>query len=186
MILVTGGASSGKSQFAEQLVQELIEENLGRVLYIATSQAFDTEMATRIEKHKQSRPDYWYTYETHRNIGEFIAHKGLDYSVVMLECITTMLSNLLFDETGDLPAEQIDFIELELMFNQQIDQLITACQHSECEVVIVTNELGLGIVPENRLARHFREIAGKINQRLAQAADEVHFVVSGINMKIKG
>lgn len=186
MILVTGGASSGKSQFAERLVQALLEERLGRVLYIATSQAFDSEMATRIERHKQSRPDYWHTYETHRDIGELIKRKGHDYSVVLLECVTTLLSNLLFDETGDLPPEQMDFAALEVLLNQQIEQLIAACQHSECDIVIVTNELGLGIVPENRLARHFREIAGKINQRLAQAADEVHFVVSGIDMKIKG
>jgi len=186
MILITGGASSGKSQFAERLVMELIEENLGQVLYIATSQAFDTEMATKIEKHKQSRPDYWHTNETYHNMGQLIAQKGHDYNVILLECITTMLSNLLFDEVGDLPVEQIDFTELEALLNQQIERLITACQQSQCEIVIVTNELGLGVVPENRLARHFRDIAGNINQRLAQAADEVHFVVSGINMKIKG
>lgn len=186
MILITGGARSGKSGLAESIAKNIVEESGERVLYIATSLVFDAEMAERVEKHKRMRPDSWDTYEGYRDLGLLIQHKCGDYGVILLECITTMLTNLLFDETGDLPPEKMDFVELEQSLNRQIDRLLAGCRDSQCEVVIVTNELGLGIVPENRLARHFRDIAGRVNQRLAQQADEVHFVVSGIDMKIKG
>lgn len=186
MILITGGARSGKSHLAEQRVKQIAQDNQKQVLYIATSLIFDKEMAKRVEKHKKMRPDYWQTYEGHRDLGKLIQQKNTEYGVILLECITTMLTNLLFDETGDLSPELMDFVAIEESLNNQIDQLIEGCRISQCEIVIVTNELGLGIVPENRLARHFRDIAGRANQRLAQQATEVHFVVSGIDMKIKG
>lgn len=186
MILVTGGARSGKSALAERIAQQIAQDKSGRVLYIATSLVMDEEMAQRVEKHRQTRPNDWDTYEGYQDLSAVIAQRSGIYSVILLECITTMLSNLLFDQAGAVPAEQMDFMAIETALARQIDSLLIACANSACEVVIVTNELGLGIVPENRLARHFRDIAGRVNQRLARQANEVHFVISGLDMRIKG
>lgn len=103
----------------------------------------------------------------------------------MLECITTLVTNLLFAFGGSDDADCWDYAALEAQVQQEIDALIAACNACPSPVVMVTNEVGMGIVPENRLARHFRDIAGRVNQRLAQAADEVWLVVSGIGVKIK-
>jgi adenosylcobinamide kinase/adenosylcobinamide-phosphate guanylyltransferase len=186
MILVTGGARSGKSGLAERLVERIAEPQRASVLYIATSLIFDDEMAERVAKHRRMRPPHWQTYEGHRDLAALIRRESANYGVILLECVTTMLTNLLFDEAGDSAPETLDFALIEAALNRQVDELLIACGESQCQVVIVTNELGLGIVPENRLARHFRDIAGRVNQRLAAQADEVHFVVSGIDMKIKG
>lgn len=103
----------------------------------------------------------------------------------MLECITTMLANLLYEASGGASPETPDFPALEVVLQRQVDDLIAACRASSSPVYIVTNELGMSITPENRLARHFVDIAGRANQRLAQAAQEVWLVVSGIGVQIK-
>lgn len=103
----------------------------------------------------------------------------------MLECITTMVTNLLFALGGDSSPDGWDYAAMERAIDAEIAVLIAACQRCPARVVLVTNEVGMGIVPENRLARHFRDIAGRVNQRLAAAADEVWLVVSGIGVKIK-
>ncbi|MGS6553028.1 bifunctional adenosylcobinamide kinase/adenosylcobinamide-phosphate guanylyltransferase [Escherichia coli] len=144
MILVTGGARSGKSRHAEALIGDS-----SQVLYIATSQILDDEMA------------------------------------VLLECVTTMVTNLLFDYGGDKDPDEWDYQAMEQAINAEIQSLIAACQRCPAKVVLVTNEVGMGIVPESRLARHFRDIAGRVNQQLAAAANEVWLVVSGIGVKIK-
>ena len=115
-----------------------------------------------------------------------IRERGAQHDAIMLECITTMITNLMFENTGDIPAEEMDFVALENKINLQIEQLIEGCQQCPCPVYIVTNEVGFGIVPENLLARRFRDIAGRVNQRLAAFADEVYLVVSGIELKMKG
>ena len=153
MILVTGGARSGKSRHAEVLIGDS-----SQVLYIATSQILDDEMAARIEHHRQSRPEHWRTVERWQHLDELIHADINPNEAVLLECVTTMVTNLLFDYGGD---------------------------KDPAKVVLVTNEVGMGIVPESRLARHFRDIAGRVNQQLAAAANEVWLVVSGIGVKIK-
>lgn len=191
MILITGGARSGKSTFAEKLAMQREAEpaSTNGVLYIATAWSDDGEMQARILKHQQSRPKTWQTYETHQNSGNLIAEKSQLFSVIILECITTMLTNLIFDEIGDQSPENADFIALEETLNSQINQLLQGCilsESNDCQVIIVTNELGLGIVPDNIFARQFRDIAGRVNQRLAQNAQQVYFVVSGIEIMLKG
>ncbi len=185
MILITGGARSGKSNVAEKLAYQFAGQQ-GNVLYIATSLLLDDETERRVAIHRKQRPCHWHTYEGYRNLGTLINEKAPGYQVILLECITTMLSNLLFDYAANKPIETLCFATLEKKVNWQLDQLLTACHTSQCHVIIVTNELGLGIVPENRLARHFRDIAGRANQKLAECAETVHFVVSGIDIKIKG
>ncbi|WP_321410221.1 bifunctional adenosylcobinamide kinase/adenosylcobinamide-phosphate guanylyltransferase [Tolumonas auensis] len=182
MILITGGARSGKSRLAEQFAAKQGDN----VLYIATSIVTDDEMAQRIAIHQQTRPAAWQTHEGFSRLGNVIRERGAQHDAIMLECITTMITNLMFENTGDIPAEEMDFVALENKINLQIEQLIEGCQQCPCPVYIVTNEVGFGIVPENLLARRFRDIAGRVNQRLAAFADEVYLVVSGIELKMKG
>ncbi|WP_409306206.1 bifunctional adenosylcobinamide kinase/adenosylcobinamide-phosphate guanylyltransferase [Pectobacterium sp. B1J-3] len=180
MILITGGARSGKSALAEKLAAHAGK----RVLYIATSMVTDSEMAERVRLHREARPTHWRTWEGYRDVSKIIAEQPED-EVIILECITTMIANLLFEQAGDTLPEQMDFVAIEADIQQQIEALITACKPRLSPIYLVTNELGMGIVPENRLARHFRDIAGRVNQRLAAAADAVYLVVSGIEVKIK-
>ena len=180
MILVTGGARSGKSRHAEALIG-----NSPQVLYIASSQILDDEMAARIEHHRQGRPVHWRTVERWQQLDELINADINPQHAVLLECITTMVTNLLFDYGGDKDPDEWDYQAMEQAINAEIQSLIAACQRCPAKVVLVTNEVGMGIVPESRLARHFRDIAGRVNQQLAAAANEVWLVVSGIGVKIK-
>lgn len=179
LTLVTGGARSGKSRHAESLLT-----GAKSVLYIATSQILDEEMAARIAHHREARSTHWRTEERWQRLEEIITPHNDANEVVLLECITTLVTNLLF-ATGKGDPQSWDYIALEKQVEQEIDKLIAACVACPSPVVMVTNEVGMGIVPENRLARHFRDIAGRVNQRLAQAADNVWLVVSGIGVKIK-
>ncbi|ENB7487156.1 bifunctional adenosylcobinamide kinase/adenosylcobinamide-phosphate guanylyltransferase [Citrobacter koseri] len=180
MILVTGGARSGKSRHAEALIADSPQ-----VLYIATSQIFDEEMAARIQHHRDGRPPHWRTAECWRHLDALITPDNAPEEAILLECITTMVTNLLFAMGGDTDPDNWDYAAMEQAIEDEIRVLIDACQRCPAQVVLVTNEVGMGIVPESRLARHFRDIAGRVNQRLAAAADEVWLVVSGIGVKIK-
>ncbi|WP_431222753.1 bifunctional adenosylcobinamide kinase/adenosylcobinamide-phosphate guanylyltransferase [Serratia sp. L9] len=181
MILITGGARSGKSGLAERLAAGVSDQ----VLYIATSVVTDDEMAGRVKRHRQARPAHWRTWEGSQHLGRVIDQQVTVGDAVILECITTWIANLMFDHTGETPMDKIDFDEVETLIQQQTTELLAACARSPAVVYLVTNELGMGIVPENRLARHFRDIAGRVNQRLAAAAESVFLVVSGIEVKIK-
>ena len=180
MILVTGGARSGKSRHAEALIGDS-----SQVLYIATSQILDDEMAARIEHHRQGRPEHWRTVERWQHLDALITAENDPHEAILLECITTMVTNQLFALGGDSSPDGWDYAAMERSIEDEIRVLIDACQRCPAKVVLVTNEVGMGIVPENRLARHFRDIAGRVNQRLAAASDEVWLVVSGIGVKIK-
>ncbi|WP_044173293.1 bifunctional adenosylcobinamide kinase/adenosylcobinamide-phosphate guanylyltransferase [Phytobacter massiliensis] len=180
LTLVTGGARSGKSRHSESLVA-----NAGGVLYIATSQIFDEEMAARIQHHRDGRPAHWRTEERWQDLAEIITPHNSPDEAILLECITTMVTNLLFAHGGEGDPDSWDYAALEDQVQKETGRLLAACASCPSPVVLVTNEVGMGIVPENRLARHFRDIAGRVNQRLAQAADEVWLVVSGIGVKIK-
>ncbi|MHB8062223.1 MAG: bifunctional adenosylcobinamide kinase/adenosylcobinamide-phosphate guanylyltransferase [Ruminiclostridium sp.] len=182
LILVTGGARSGKSTFAEEKAKEFGEN----VLYVATSTPIDDEMKQRIEKHKSQRPAQWETFEEYKNLDAALANLILGKSAVLLDCITIMVSNLMLDECYDwdnLTREKAE--EIENLVQHQIERLISLSKMSEVPFILVTNEVGLGVVPPSAIGRDFRDIAGRINQILAKVADEVYFCVSGIPMKIK-
>ena len=181
MIVVTGGARSGKSAHVEGLVAR----QYSQVLYIATSTVTDEEMAARIARHRAQRPTQWRTLECYRDLDSVIRQQVQPGEAVVIECITTLLANLLYDASGGADPDTLDFAPLEATLQQQIDALIAACRQTRAPVYIVTNELGMSITPENRLARHFVDIAGRANQKLARAAEEVWLVVSGIGVKIK-
>jgi adenosylcobinamide kinase / adenosylcobinamide-phosphate guanylyltransferase len=194
LILVTGGARSGKSTFAENKAKELVNgvgidvdvnasEN---VLYIATAIPFDDEMKERVKLHKERRPQNWLTFEGYRNLKQ-VYESTEDFKVILLDCITVMVTNLMFDITGEnieeFSNEGLELLEKSI-FDEIVDFLNVAKQKSQT-VIMVTNELGMGIVPEYKFGRVFRDIAGRVNQYIAANSDEVYFAVCGIPMKIK-
>lgn len=178
MILVTGGARSGKSAFAEKLARE----SGGEVAYIATAEAWDAEMEHRIAVHRIRRPSDWQTYEAPREAAKVIREAGQEHGTILFDCVTIYLSNLLCRE-----AEPYDEAKLAALVQGEMASLIEAVQGvpEETTVLFVTNEVGAGIVPENRLARLYRDLAGLANQQLAAAADAVYAVLCGIPLRIK-
>ncbi|HUI68348.1 MAG TPA: bifunctional adenosylcobinamide kinase/adenosylcobinamide-phosphate guanylyltransferase [Nitrospirota bacterium] len=166
---ITGGARSGKSAFAERLANGMT----GKRAYIATAQALDTEMASRIQHHRERRAAAWDTYEEPLAIANLLEKLNKRYQIVLLDCLTLWLSNVMAHTNGD------DAV------NSRSDVLVEAIKSFDGSSIIVSNEVGLGIVPDNPLARRFRDFAGMLNQKVAQAADEVYFTAAGIPMKIK-
>jgi adenosylcobinamide kinase/adenosylcobinamide-phosphate guanylyltransferase len=166
---VTGGARSGKSAFAEKLASGLT----GRRAYLATAQALDPEMAARIEKHRKDRGSVWDTYEEPLAVTELLKKLSGRYDVVLLDCLTLWLSNVMAHTDGDGAV------------SARADELVAAIQGFGGACIVVSNEVGLGIVPDNPLARKFRDFAGMLNQKVAHTADEVYFTAAGIPMKIK-
>ena len=176
LILITGGGRSGKSDFALKLAH-----NYGRkVCFIATCEALDEEMNERIEWHKKKRPGSWKTVEEPLKPDEVI--KGLNKAaveVVLMDCVTLWLSNLILK--GTEPPQE----ELEDYLLSRVQAFTQASRKFSGATIVVTNEVGMGIVPENKLARIFRDVAGRCNQKLALEADEVYFLISGIPLKTK-
>ncbi len=166
---ITGGARSGKSAFAEKLASELA----GKRAYLATAQALDPEMAARIEKHRKDRGIAWDTYEEPLAVAELLKKLSGRYDVVLLDCLTLWLSNVMAHSDGD------DVV------SSRSDELVAAIKEFNGVCIIVSNEVGLGIVPDNPLARKFRDFAGMLNQRAALTADDVYFTAAGIPVKIK-
>lgn len=178
IILITGGARSGKSSFAESYVAKCGKH----IAYIATSQIYDDEMAYRVKLHRNRRPSSWETFEAPFNAHEAIAKAFINHDTILFDCITLYLSNYICAKE----TENFSLDELSQGTHKMIDKLIQAVQNAPDKTcVFVTNEVGSGIVPENELARKYRDLAGLCNQQLAKSADEVYFVVSGIPLQIK-
>lgn len=177
--LITGGARSGKSDFAEKLAKEYKD-----VLYIATAVPFDDEMKERIKLHKLRRPSNWHTYEGFENINEIIYKNSQNYECILLDCVTILITNLIFN-IGKDDIENIDFKYAEDKIYKEMQYVVQAAEKNKSHIIFVTNEIGLGIIPENKLSRHFRDLAGKVNCMFSEKADNVYFVVSGIPVKIK-
>ena len=182
MILVTGGARSGKSTFAEETVKKFGEN----VLYIATSISFDDEMKDRIKKHKEQRPHEWETLEAFKDFDIVLPDRIVGKSAALIDCITIMVTNIMLETDLNWTNINVDDISnIENEVKNEITKLIYTIKKSETPFVLVTNEVGMGIVPENKMARAFRDMAGRANQMLARASDEVYLCVSGIPVKIK-
>ena len=176
IILVTGGARSGKSSFAEKLALKIGD---GRAAYIATAQIFDKEMDFRIKLHQARRGDNWQTFEAPFAAEEKILAAGKNFSAILFDCVTIYISNFLCNE--NLDDEKFLYDNLRGL----IQRLIDAAKNSEATTIFVTNEVGGGIVPENKLARRFRDLAGLANQMLAAQADKVFLTVAGVAVDIK-
>ncbi len=182
IVLVTGGARSGKSNFAESLCTK--QNN--KTAYIATSIPFDDEMKNRVKKHQQSRPSDWKTYEIYEDIFSIIEELNLNHNTVIMDCVTLMVNNLMFTygiDVDNATSEQLN--ELEEYIKNQTIKLLEEVKKTDLYFVIVSNEIGMGIVPENKLSRIYGDFVGRANQLIAKYSDEVYFVVSGIPMKVK-
>lgn len=164
--LVLGGARSGKSAFAEKLVQD---RNLNQI-YIATAEVLDDEMHLRVEHHKESRGRGWLTVEEPIDIASVINKYSSAENVILVDCLTLWLSNIMAQELSP-----------KTMFKN----LVIALENAKGSVILVSNEVGLGIVPSNALAREFRDEAGRLNQMIAQAANNVYFTAAGLPMQLK-
>ncbi|WP_448871139.1 bifunctional adenosylcobinamide kinase/adenosylcobinamide-phosphate guanylyltransferase [Desulfobulbus propionicus] len=183
VILVTGGARSGKSSFAEQLIA-----GLGRkIAYIATARSLDAEMEDRIAKHRLQRPTSWQTFETPTEPSRVVVAQGNQVDALLLDCLTVMITNRILTHAIDWDQPSVPRLgEIEADILGEINALLAAAADSRADLVAVTNEVGYGIVPISPLSRFFRDCAGRVNQRVAAAADEVYLVVSGIPVRIKG
>ena len=173
IILLLGGARSGKSYYAQQLAAELG----GKVLFIATGEALDEEMLARIAQHKKDRPKAWRTLEIATGIGKKIEKQIGDAEIVIIDCITLLISNLLHGEPDNPEAEKL--------VKAEIDGLIDAMDKLDASFIIVSNEVGMGLVPDNKLGRIYRDLLGKANQLLAAHATEVYLMLACLPVQVK-
>jgi len=207
--MITGAARSGKSSFAQKMAGQIAQKDSGGndgVVYLATSLPGDEEMMRRIELHRRSRPVEWTTVEEPRHLCQALDKLPPTTRVVLVDCLTTWLTNLLFsflekegaswtlkenswhaadDSLSWGPSLQKE-AEIEGYIYTRVEEFLDRMDRFPGKSILVTNEVGWGIVPEHYLGRLFRDIAGKVNQRIASRAEEVYLVVAGIPLKIKG
>jgi adenosylcobinamide kinase/adenosylcobinamide-phosphate guanylyltransferase len=172
LTLVLGGARSGKSRFAESLCA-----NASRVAYIATLHPDDDEMQERVARHRAGRPADWLTIEEPLDIASAAERCGAECEFILLDCLTIWLSNLCWCHRADSPEQ------LRAQAARELARFVSATATSHC--VMVSNEVGCGLVPESPLGRAFRDLHGWLNQDAARAADSVYLVVAGIPLAIK-
>jgi adenosylcobinamide kinase/adenosylcobinamide-phosphate guanylyltransferase len=176
MILILGGARSGKSSLAEEVARRLGED---AVLYVATAEAKDEEMEERIQRHRLQRPRAWRTLEQPFGVAAAVNESLAGARIVLLDCMTLLVSNII------LRAGEED-IGAEKMVMAEIEAMISAAQTTPATWIVVSNEVGMGLVPSYPLGRIYRDALGRANQRLAQAADHVWFLIAGLPMTLKG
>ena len=174
--LVLGGARSGKSEFAEDIYKDIDD-----VTYIATAKAIDKEFEERIAIHKARRNTKWTTIEAYKDFSS-IEMKTKYY---FLDDVTNMLTNILFDHLGDRDITDEDASLVEKLVIDEVATLFTRVKEMDADIVIVSSELGAGLVPEAKLSRLFRDMHGRVNQYIAKNADEVYYVIASIGVKIK-
>lgn len=167
IIFVTGGARSGKSTFALNLARDTQEA----VTFIATAQAFDTEMTERIQKHKLERPPEWTTLEAPTEVKT--ALENTQTRVVILDCLSLLVSNLMLE----------NFSETEIL--ARIQNALELAKNRDLKLIVVSNEVGSGIVPEYPLGRAFRDVLGRANQTVAAASSEAYLLVAGLALRLK-
>ncbi|MCX5669440.1 MAG: bifunctional adenosylcobinamide kinase/adenosylcobinamide-phosphate guanylyltransferase [Candidatus Omnitrophica bacterium] len=166
--LILGGARSGKSNYALSLAKRY-----KKVAFIATCQGKDKEMRQRIKLHRESRPQHWETFEEPRELTKLLGKMDNSFDCIVIDCLTLLVSNLIL--VSNSPKQIID----------KIQDLLLILNEKKARIILVSNEVGLGLVPINKLGREFRDIAGRVNQLVAKNANEVFFTVSGIPLKIK-
>jgi adenosylcobinamide kinase/adenosylcobinamide-phosphate guanylyltransferase len=196
LILILGGARSGKSSFAERLATSSgrTAGSAGSIAFIATATADDDEMRARITRHRASRPREWHTIEEPLDLAGAVRQAYKLADVLLLDCVTLWLGNMLTQESGQGESDDNGKEELRITSNlfderplNQIEELLTVVQSAgpNKTLIVVTNEVGLGVVPAYPLGRVYRDTLGYVNQRLAQAADRVYLMVAGMAVDIK-
>ncbi len=175
--LILGGARSGKSSYA----QKLAEDSDKSVTFLATAQALDEEMSARIQQHRAERPVHWETLEIPLDIASHI--KEIQSEVIILDCLTLLVTNLLMQFVKDDLADEVPFMQA---IQKEMEELLSAIRESNQHWLIISNEVGLGLVPPYQMGRVYRDGIGWANQRLAGEAEKVIFMVAGIPMVVKG
>jgi adenosylcobinamide kinase/adenosylcobinamide-phosphate guanylyltransferase len=176
LTLILGGARSGKSSYA----QKIAAERGDAVLYVATAEAGDDEMARRIAAHRAERPAHWQTLEASQNVGAAIRLRANQNQIVLLDCLTLLANNAIVP----LPEPVTEETATQAL-KKEVDELMRAYRTNNAEWIIVSNEVGLGLVPPYPLGRAYRDALGRANQQLAAIADEVIIMVAGLPVKIK-
>ena len=171
IVLVTGGARSGKSNFALKLAEKLE----GKRLFLATAEALDEEMGQRIQRHRKQRGNRWDTLEEPIYLGRALRPMLGLYKTIVVDCLTLWMSNLL----GKYHDHDEKIVEI-------IDDFFSCLSEFEGTVIVISNEVGMGIVPDNKLARIYRDQLGLLNQRMAERAEKVYVLFSGIPLEVKG
>ncbi len=182
LTLIVGGARAGKSAYAERLVADYGP----RVLYVATAEAKDDEMHTRVQSHRARRPPAWTTLEAPVDVGMALLAAQPDADVILLDCLTLLVTNLVLAHGGEEMKDSTAEESADAAVNAEIEALLMAQRQLGLPMVIVSNEVGMGLVPPYPLGRLYRDVLGRANQRLAAAADRVYLVVAGLSMTLKG
>jgi len=182
VMLITGGARAGKSVHAERVAGEK-----GNVLYIATATACDEEMEERIAFHRSRRPENWITWERHYGLADIESEFDVDsFGAIILDCVGNLLMGILYEEVPD--EDEFTIQNFESVVSTTISEIDVLCSYAVKQgklLIFVTNEIGMGIVPDTRYARYFRDALGHINKHLARLADNVIFMVSGLPIILK-
>lgn len=168
--LVLGGARSGKSRYAQQLA-----EQSQRVVFVATAKASDDEMHAKIERHKEDRPKEWLTVEEPLELRKVLTEHEVDSDVIVIDCLTIYTANLMEAEGENSAA-----------IDHRIEALCETLQKVQCNIVLVSNEVGSGVHPVSTLGRAYRDLLGEVNQRVARIADDVVLMVAGLPLALKG
>ena len=168
IVLVVGGVRSGKSRYAQELAMRG-----QRVAFLATAEARDDDMRQRIARHREERPESWTTFETPVDLEQAVTECGRQYDTLLIDCLTLWVSNLMEHERDH---ERV---------LARAERLAQALREMPCSVILVSNEVGSGIVPESELGRSYRDLLGFTNQRVAAAADEVILLVAGCPLIVK-
>ncbi|MBF8304351.1 MAG: cobalbumin biosynthesis enzyme [Dehalococcoidia bacterium] len=182
LVLVLGGDRSGKSQFAVTMASR----RSSRVLFVATAEPGDEEMHQRILAHKRSRPVQWRTLEAPTDIGIRLAKEIKNEEVVIVDCLGLLVSNLLGKATDLVEPAKKNTSKAQKFVDGEVKQLLKTILEIDTSFIIVSNEVGMGLVPDNRLGRIYRDLLGGVNQKVAEKADEVYLLVAGLPWKLKG
>jgi len=174
LCFILGGARSGKSGFALSLA----DRTGGQALFVATAEALDDEMRERIERHRRERPEHWRTVEAPAGVGEALRSETRDADVVLIDCLSFLVANVMGEDTEDAAA-------LEARVDAEIDGLLAAYNGGTATFIVVSNEVGMGVVPAYASGRVFRDLLGRANQKLARAADRVYWMVAGLPIEVK-
>ncbi len=181
VVLVLGGARSGKSTYAEELARGLSE----KALYVAPAIAFDDDMKRRIEAHRASRPQEWRTLESPRQLAGPLSEALKEERVVLIDCLTLWVSNVLMEDPGFPFEGGADIGPLQERLTQESGQVIALARQRGLTLIAVSNEVGMGVVPPYPSGHVFRELLGRVNQVWASHADQVYLMVAGIPMVVK-
>lgn len=181
LVLILGGARSGKSRFAQEMAARLSD----RVLFVATAEPGDPEMRARIERHRRERPPGWRLLEAPRDVARHLAEHLAGVDVFILDCVTLLVSNILLAGRSGPRRRWEPSANALARVREEIEGLLDVVRRHSVLALVVSNEVGLGVVPENRLARLYRDLLGMANQMLAGAAGEIYLLVAGIPVCIK-